>query len=55
MYRDSGVGIDQYEQLAAENEKLKMQLGDKIDKYKLLYLKIRELQEERVRERALEE
>ena len=50
-YRDSGVGIDQYEQLAAENEKLKLQLGDMIDKYKLLYTKIRELQEEKQRER----
>lgn len=30
-----------------ENEKLKLQLGDMIDKYKILYAKIRELQEER--------
>ena len=30
-----------------ENEKLKFQLGDMIDKYKLLYSKIKELQEER--------
>jgi len=30
-----------------ENEKLKYQLGDMIDKYKILYAKIKELQEER--------
>lgn len=35
--KDSGVSIDQYEQLAMENEKLKFQLGDMIDKYKILY------------------
>jgi hypothetical protein len=45
--RDSGVGLDQYEQLAAENEKLKFQLGDMIDKYQLLYMNIKKLQEER--------
>jgi hypothetical protein len=45
--RDSGVGIEQYQQLAAENEKLKFQLGDMIDKYKILYTNIKELQEER--------
>lgn len=45
--RVSGVSIEQYEQLASENEKLKFQLGDMIDKYKILYSKIKELQEER--------
>jgi hypothetical protein len=45
--RDSGVGIEQYQHLAAENEKLKFQLGDMIDKYKILYTNIKELQEER--------
>ena len=35
--RDSGVGIEQFEKLAGENEKLKFQLGDMIDKYKILY------------------
>jgi len=49
--RDSGVGVTQYEQLSAENEKLKFQLGDMIDKYKILYLKIKEMQEEREREK----
>ena len=53
--RDSGVGIDQYEQLAEENEKLKMQLGDMIDKYKILYTKIRELQEEKKKEREIQQ
>ena len=33
--------------MQTENEKLKLQLGDMIDKYKILYAKIRELQEER--------
>ena len=41
----------QYELLAAENSKLKVSLGDMIDKYKILYQKIRELQEEKQRER----
>jgi hypothetical protein len=49
--RDSGVGVDRYEQLAAENEKLKFQLGDMIEKYQLLYLNIKKIQEERQRER----
>ena len=40
--------------MAMENEKLKYQLGDMIDKYKILYAKIKELQEERQRERQLE-
>lgn len=31
------VAIEQYEMLAAENSKLKMSLGDMIDKYKMLY------------------
>ena len=41
------VAIEQYEMLAAENSKLKVSLGDMIDKYKILYQKIRELQEEK--------
>lgn len=45
------VAIEQYELLAAENSKLKVSLGDMIDKYKILYQKIRELQEEKQRER----
>lgn len=49
--RDSGVGIDQYETLAAENEKLKFQLGDMIEKYQELFLNIKKIQEERQRER----
>jgi len=52
--QNSGVSIGQYEQLVMENEKLKYQLGDMIDKYKILYAKIKELQEERQRERQLE-
>lgn len=54
MNRDSGVGIEQYQQLAAENEKLKFQLGDMIDKYKILYTNIKELQEERKKERQVQ-
>ena len=38
---------DSTEQLVAENEKLKTQLSDMIDKYKNLYKIIMELQEER--------
>lgn len=49
------IEMEQYEQLAAENGKLKMQLGDMIDKYKILYTKIKELQEERSRERQIAE
>ena len=44
------MGIDyqqDFEELQTENQKLKLQLGDMIDKYKILYSKIRELQEER--------
>lgn len=37
------VAIEQYELLAAENTKLKVSLGDMIDKYKMLYQKIKEL------------
>lgn len=44
---DNSVAVEQYEQLAAENAKLKMSLGDMIDKYKILYGNIRELQEEK--------
>jgi hypothetical protein len=33
--------------LQTENEKLKLQLGDMIDKYKILFTKVVELQEER--------
>lgn len=47
----NSVAIEQYEMLAAENTKLKMSLGDMIDKYKILYQKIREMQEEKQKER----
>ena len=49
--RDSGVGMEQYDMLALENANLKNQLGDMIEKYKLLYYKIKEMQEEQKRER----
>jgi len=41
------------DQLSSENERLKFQLGDMIDKYKLLYSKIKEMQEDRQKERAV--
>ena len=37
------VAIEQYEMLASENTKLKMSLSDMIDKYKMLYQKIKEM------------
>ena len=50
MNRNAAIE-QQYELLAVENSKLKVSLGDMIEKYKLLYQKIKEMQEEKNRER----